>query len=580
MSRFIFFDVETKPKNEKGDQEMVLLSAVSWVTENKNNSERIERFDCKSSIRFYNWILTKLTIHHKTWILSANIWFDFRTSGLYKKMKADNWLCQSAFVKGHTVIIKLTKGKYRIDLINVQNYFNQPVEVIGRSINLPKLKVDLETVSKKDLVVYCRRDTEIIYQAFRKLYLFLQDNKLGKIGYTLPSISFGCYTHSFMAKKLHVHSAHDVLALERASYFGGRCECFEIGRLNSVNYYKVDINSMYPFVMQGNYYPTAFVKAGCNIKVGEVKRIAGKYCFIARCVINTDLPYFPYRHHSKTIFPIGCFETVLTTPSLLYGIKNGYVRKIKHIACYNKAVIFNGFVNWFYDRRMEFKNHNNPAFSYVCKLILNSLYGKFGQKQARLVYTGVNKKAPDIRRLIIDYVTHETSIHQVFFGKETITAQAEDEGLNSMPAIASHVTDYARCYLWKLIETAGIGNCYYCDTDSLIINEEGYRYLAPYMDNTKLGLLKLEKKSSCVDLRGAKNYTFAGIRKIKGIPRKAKQNKDGSFSYPFFPSMIGELRAGIKDDYRIETQTKHLTGKYDKGIVLKSGRVKPFSFSL
>jgi len=37
------------------------------------------------------------------------------------------------------------------------------------------------------------------------------------------------------------------------------------------------------------------------------------------------------------------------------------------------------------------------------------------------------------------------------------------------------------------------------------------------------------------------------------------------------------LRRGITEDYRIESQTKRLTGIYDKGVVTKSGRVKPFN---
>jgi len=172
--------------------------------------------------------------------------------------------------------------------------------------------------------------------------------------------------------------------------------------------------------------------------------------------------------------------------------------------------------------------------------------------------------------------THKTSIHQVFFGLETTTAQGELEASNSMPAISAHVTDYARLYLWKLIEAAGTGNCFYCDTDSIIVNQAGMKKLILFCDPDRLGWLKVEKESKEVEIRGAKNYTFGGEDTIKGIPKKAKRNKDGSFTYPVFPSMIRELRAGIKEDYRVEGQTKRLTGIYDKGIVTKNGRVKPY----
>jgi len=112
---------------------------------------------------------------------------------------------------------------------------------------------------------------------------------------------------------------------------------------------------------------------------------------------------------------------------------------------------------------------------------LNSLYGKFGQRTSKVVYTGKNGKVKDTRRLIIDIKTHKTSIHQVFFGRETITAQGENEAVNSMPAISAHVTDYARLYLWKLIDAADIKNCYYCDTDSIIVNQSGIGKTDPFL---------------------------------------------------------------------------------------------------
>ncbi|GAG32910.1 unnamed protein product, partial [marine sediment metagenome] len=253
---------------------------------------------------------------------------------------------------------------------------------------------------------------------------------------------------------------------------------------------------------------------------------------------------YAVRVDKKLIFPIGQFTTYLTTGSLLYGIKAGHVKKVLQVACYRKANIFHDFIDYFYGKRLEYRKDSNPAFSYVCKLIMNSLYGKFGQRTSRLIHSGVNGKVEDIRRLIIDAKTHETSIHQVFFGLETITAQGEQEAVNSVPAISAHVTDYARLYLWKLIEIAGVKNCYYCDTDSLIVNEKGYTKLRILLDPDLLGWLKIEKESTNVDIRGAKNYTFGGDTKIKGIPRKAKRSKSGSYTYPVFPSMIGELRKG------------------------------------
>jgi len=575
--RFIFFDCETETIDDKGTQRLKLIVACLWIINPVSGIEKLTWCTYKTGKGFYNWIKKNINTQHATRIMSANIWFDFRVSGLYTLMKNDKWACVSSFNKGHVLIFKFIKGNYRLEFVNVQNYFNVPVKVIGDSFNLPKLDVDFKTVNDKDLYTYCSRDVEIIYTAIRKLYLFILQNRLGSMPYTLPAVSYSIFTYRFMKKQICVHDDDEILKIERSAYFGGRCECFQIGKLDKQKYYKLDINSMYPYVMKENDYPLKYVKTGTNIDSIVLVKAATKYCYVAECEIETDIPVYAYRKDKKLIFPIGRFTTFLTTPSLLYGIKQGHVKNVLKVACYTKANIFHDFVEYFYNKRLEFRVDKNPAFAYVCKLILNSLYGKFGQRTSKVVYAGKNGKAQDIRRLIVDIKTHKTSIHQVFFGRETITAQGESEAVNSMPAISAHVTDYARLYLWKLIESADIKNCYYCDTDSLIVNETGYKKLNKLLDVDRLGWLKVEKESTVVEIRGAKNYTFGDDIKIKGIPKKAKRNKPGSFTYPVFPSMTGELRKGIKEDYRIETQTKILTGIYDKGIVTKSGRVKPYN---
>ena len=573
--RFIFFDTETETIDAQGTQRLKLVVACSWVINHKTGVEKIEWYHTKSAKRFYTWLTGRLKANIATRAMSANVWFDFRTSGLYKHLKRDHWQCVSNFSKGHTLIFKFKLNNHRLEFVNIQNYFNVPVYVIGKSIGLPKLSVDFTTVSDADLFTYCKRDVEIIFTAFRNLYLFVSDNKLGSIPYTLPGVAFSAYTHRFMRRQINIHTRAAVLNLERQSYFGGRCECFFIGKLSKGKYYKVDINAMYPYVMRANDYPVKYLKAGTDVSTEIIKRVAPIYCFIAECEIVTKTPVYPYRNNGKLLFPTGHFTTTLTTPSLLYGIKHGHIKKVNKLACYKKTNLFKAFVDYFYNKRIEFRGSDNPAFAYMCKIILNSLYGKFGQRTARVVYVGVNNQAKDTRRLIIDRDTHKISIHQVFFGRETIIDQGEDEGINSMPAISAHVTDYARLYLWSLIMKAGLKNCFYCDTDSIIVNENGYQKLLSFQDPDKLGMLKVEDISSRVEIKGAKNYIFGKERKIKGIPKKAKRNKDGSFTYPHFPGMVSELRQGIKEDYRIEVQTKFLTGDYDKGVVTKSGRVRP-----
>ena len=367
--------------------------------------------------------------------------------------------------------------------------------------------------------------------------------------------------------------------MERQSYFGGRCECFKIGTFKDGPYYKLDVNAMYPYVMKLHEYPIRLEKVSCKVKQKTLVELSKKYCYTALLEIDTDEPVYPYRQGGKLIFPTGQFETTLTTPSLLYAIKKGHVKRIIKVAAYHKGLLFNNFVNYFYQKRLGYRMDRNPAFAYICKLILNSLYGKFGQKASVILEEKKGEAGHDFRKLIWHVQEQAFYIHQSFFGLEQYIKMSEEEGLNSVPSIAAHVTDYARLYLWSLIKKAGIKNCYYCDTDSLIVNEAGKKRLNRIIDPDNLGSLKVEEVTNTLMIRGAKNYRFGKKEKIKGIPVTAKRLGKGRYSFSHFPTPISELRDGLKEDYRIEVREKVLSLKYDKGIVLKSGRVRPFRFS-
>jgi hypothetical protein len=153
------------------------------------------------------------------------------------------------------------------------------------------------------------------------------------------------------------------------------------------------------------------------------------------------------------------------------------------------------------------------------------------------------------------------------------------ECFDSFPAIAAHVTGYARIYLWSLMQKAGWGNYFYCDTDSLIVNKAGLDNLLDTMSQTKLGHLKIDDTVNSVTIRGLKDYSTIAKTVTKGIRKNAVKLSDGVYSQEKWPSFRGLLRSGQPENYIVETVTKHLTREYYKGTVTPSGVVLPFVFA-
>jgi len=116
----------------------------------------------------------------------------------------------------------------------------------------------------------------------------------------------------------------------------------------------------------------------------------------------------------------------------------------------------------------------------------------------------------------------------------------------------------------------------YCDTDSVKIRARDVFRLKAQMDPLTLGWLKIEDTTPRLWIEGAKNYRSVDARKIKGIPKAAKEISPGVFRFTSFVRQVTHLRSGVNTGAMVKTITRRLTSPYDKGRVMASGRVRPY----
>ncbi|GAI63261.1 unnamed protein product, partial [marine sediment metagenome] len=278
------------------------------------------------------------------------------------------------------------------------------------------------------------------------------------------------------------------------------------------------------------------------------------------------------------MFPVGRFWTTLCTPELKYAFEHNHVKQIDTCVIYEQENIFSSYVDKFYTLRQDFKSAGVAEYVELCKKMLNSLYGKFGQKGENWSKIGDCPNEPDREELVFNMGGRRVTKLRYLLG-ELFIMTGRGECFDSFPAIAAHVTAYARMYLWRLMQQAGYGNYFYCDTDSLIVNEAGLCKLDDLITSSKLGGLKKEQEARSVVIRGLKDYTFGRKSVVKGIRKNAIQISEGVFRQEQWPSFRGLLRSGEPDTYTVGSTLKHLSREYTKGEVMSDGVVLPFVFA-
>lgn len=584
ITHCIFFDTETKVVNEYSDSMVHKLRlGVATYCRFDTRSFFVDWLIFRDPKEFWDWLVSKLKPKITLYVFAHNLAFDFAVVGGQHYLMELGADIKQVCWEDRRSIIRVKIGKTGVIFVDSLNILPFSIAELGRMLGLPKLKVDFNFVMDHELIEYCKRDVEILGLGVKSFYDFISTNGLGSRGLTLAQQAFKVFRHKFMKHEIYIHNNLDVMSLEDLAYMGGRCEAFYIGEVKK-RVYKLDVNSMYPYIMQNNYFPVKLVKYfrdGCDLDT--LKKLLMDYCVIARVKLKTTEPAFAVRHGDKLIFPIGEFETVLTTPSLKYAIRNGYIMNVLEVAVYEKEIIFKEYVEYFYKKRQEYKAMGNKVFEVICKLLLNSLYGKFGQRQRDVivlegelanVYGNSDYIVfPDGRRFYV----------RRYFDKLYLTRNSRLAGWDAFTAIAAHVTDYSRMYLWWFIKlSCGLTGDYfknsdvlYCDTDSLFVTEAGFNRLANYISDNELGKLKLEGTADRLVIYGAKDYEFGNEIKIKGIRKTAVYLGDNTYVQEVFPSLVRVLKEKMDGYVEIRKVIKRLRRKYDKGVVMPDGYVCP-----
>lgn len=355
---------------------------------------------------------------------------------------------------------------------------------------------------------YHRNDTEILYETLSAFCDILTTKvcAIGKLGITLPSTAMRVFTSGFLDHEIGIPKCDRLRAVLREGYVGGRVEVFKSGHHKDINVY--DFNSLYPAVMRDTNVPVT----------GTVRRTrtipSDSECGVFRVVFNQR------KHSRPNLLMVGGLgrrtgRGVFFANELRRFVENklGDLTIEEGWVFTKNAVVFRDYVDKIYALRMCDKDGPLGA---VCKLLLNSLYGKFGQKPERhktLLLSGsvAQEMVQSGHRLSV--VNAEAGLYRL---TEEKPCHYEHVG------IAGTITSEARARLWEKMDS----NTVYCDTDSIHTTS-----LLPH-NNRTIGELKLEFSGEGV-YAGKKLYALKTDKEEKVRAKGVRLGGDNGFSLGF-----------------------------------------------
>lgn len=311
---------------------------------------------------------------------------------------------------------------------------------------------ELKEIDEDKYYRYLRTDTENLIQVLEKTLELLREKvvKVDTFGPTIGSTAMKVFQTLCVDDPITIPTDKKLRQFLRQGYTGGRVEVFKYGHFEDVKVY--DINSLYPSAMlqakvpvsDRGFWTEKYEDGICGLFRGT---------FIQR---DKSIPPVLFtdgvgRYENKGVYFTPELDLLKRVDSMArFEIQEGYV-------FVDTEKIFASYVNRLYNIRLS--DPDGPV-SLLCKFLLNSLYGKFGQKSIREKIVAVNDFNELFSMVEDGAVLRDINKDLGIYGLET-----EHQCSHEHVGIAGIITSYSRTILYEGLMNAG--NVVYCDTDSV-----------------------------------------------------------------------------------------------------------------
>jgi hypothetical protein len=269
------------------------------------------------------------------------------------------------------------------------------------------------------------------------------------------------------------------------AFYGGRTEVL---KTYGEDLYLYDVNSLYPSVMLKD------IPIGNLIKSSDTKldNYFG-FCYVTVEVPeHNNNPVLPFRGDFGNIYnPIGSWTGWYSSEILKTARDFDKTKITVHYGYkFKKGLnVFTKFVNYYFDLKRKAEQMKNDGLRMLAKLMLNSLYGRFGLKyilSTTKIVSSFEFKDLSLKYKVLDSFRfdEENDLEYIRYSKEpsdiikdldinlynkliSKDGGEEDFITRSIP-ISAMVTSYASSFMHPFLNIPD-NDCYYTDTDSAVL---------------------------------------------------------------------------------------------------------------
>lgn len=427
---------------------------------------------------------------------------------------------------------------------------------------------------------------------FRGLCDWWRRTATAPLGLTAGQLAWGVLRTHTSAPLLCTHNSEHSHRLERAAAHGGRASAWFVGPVKPPRYartltgeretgaepsvvcgpvHRVDVSSMYPWLLRDRVYPVSLLSERGEMSVRELADIIRSAGVIARVRIRTEHAEYPLRAEEDVLYPTGEFTTTLAGPDLERLIAEGAVLSVAACSLYRTGRPFAEAMQALIDARAHWRDAGRRDLEALSKLVSTSLGGKLSQRQGGWTRAPEEDSPGEWGEWhALSTVTQRLTRYRRVAG---LAFRWEDDKTGRGPHTAAfaYLTAYGRQVMRDYRALLPPYSCIAQDTDGLFLLDSGLEALtrAGMLARSGAGALRLVDSVNSAQFWTPRHYRWGKEWVLSGCAEVSKVVQGKTVTRTHRTPLFGQRNARAPDS------VTHITEVVAFPEIARSGRVRP-----
>ena len=478
---------------------------------------------------------------HRTVCFAHNLSYDMRISLALRHLPSLSFQCRAISLNSQGSWAQFRNNYKSLWLCDSLSFVPVSLERIAGAIGKTKPSLPSDDATEEEWLARCRADVETTREAMLRVLAFLRRERMGDFRQTGAAQSSAGFRHRFLREKtLLVHDDDEALAAERRAAWSGRAEVWRHGEINHP-VHEFDYTNAYARIGQRFLIPTRLQGVHSGIPMPRLQKVMESYAVLADCSVDSNVPCVPTHRGGYVVWPTGTFRTTLWDCEVNLALDEGANVQVERYWFYKRSDFLKPWADWILGELAKPANALDPVIRFMLKDWSRALIGRFGLRYSVLDHIATLPTHDVVLRGVWD-MDDELEREYLQIGERLFERTEKGEAPNSTPFVMSWIMAQARVQLWEAMKIAGEGNCFYCDTDGLLVNANARRNLQVAIARGLLPGMRHKASWQGGDFRSPRNIDLGETRRVTGAPRAAERLAPSVYRGEVWESLQTALR--------------------------------------